>query len=65
MNKLKEIWKDWRGTVGFVGGALVVSTTYFTCSVEPNLEQPTQETVEESVEEEIPVEEEPKSTETE
>ena len=38
MEKLKELWSNWRGSIGFVGGALVVSTTFFTCTVDPNEE---------------------------
>jgi hypothetical protein len=38
MEKFKQLWSDWRGTIGFIGGALVVSTSFFTCSVEPNKE---------------------------
>ncbi len=38
MEKLKEIWSNWRGTIGFVSGALVVSTSFFTCTLDPNEE---------------------------
>ena len=38
MEKLKELWGNWRGSIGFIGGALVVSTTFFTCTVDPNEE---------------------------
>ena len=38
MDKIKEIWSNWKGSIGFVGGMLVVSTTYFTCTVDPNEE---------------------------
>lgn len=38
MQKLKELWSNWRGSIGFIGGALVVSTTFFTCTVDPNEE---------------------------
>jgi len=64
MSKLKQLWTQWRGTIGFVGGALVVSTTYFTCSVQPNTEAIQQAVLEEATEAPS-VEEEPKPTETE
>ena len=36
MEKLAQIWKDWKGSIGFAAGALVVSTTFWTCTIEPN-----------------------------
>ena len=46
MEKFKQLWSDWRGTVGFIGGALVVSTTFFTCSFQPNEEAIKDEVIE-------------------
>ena len=64
MQKLKEIWSNWRGSIGFVGGALVVSTTFFTCTVDPN-EEAIKDAVlgdsqAEEAKEEAPAEEAPK-----
>jgi len=46
MEKIKTIWSDWRGSIGFVGGVLVVSTSFFTCSFDPNEEAIKEEVVE-------------------
>ena len=32
---LKSVWARWKVQVSFVGGALVVATTYGTCTVDP------------------------------
>jgi len=32
---LKSVWAKWKVQVSFVGGALVVATTYGTCTVDP------------------------------
>lgn len=55
MEKLKELWSSWRGSIGFVSGALVVSTTFFTCTVDPN-----EEAIKEKALEQIAPKEEPK-----
>ena len=57
MDKLKELWSEWRGTIGFVGGALVVSTSYFTCTVDPNEEAIKEAALEQVAPEEPPAEE--------
>lgn len=62
MEKLKQMWSDWRGSIGFVGGMLVVSTTYFTCSFDVNegevVNAVLKEEAVEEVQEEAPAEEE-------
>ena len=57
MDKLKELWSEWRGTIGFVGGALVVSTSYFTCTVDPNEEAIKEAALEQVAPEKPPAEE--------
>lgn len=65
MNKLKELWAEWKVGISFVGGALVVATTYGTCTVTP-AQAPTIDTETApavQVEEAVPLEEEPKPSE--
>ena len=35
MEWLKSVWARWKVQVSFVAGALVVATTYGTCTLEP------------------------------
>lgn len=35
---LKSLWAKWKVQISFVGGALVIATTYAQCTVEPNVE---------------------------
>ena len=39
LDKIKELLSNWKVTVALVGGALVVGTTFGTCTVEPGAEQ--------------------------
>ena len=52
LESLKSLWARWKVQVSFVGGALVVATTYGTCSYDP------QEVSEEPAAEEAPATEE-------
>jgi len=36
MEWLKSLWASWKVRVALVGGALVVATTYGTCTLDPN-----------------------------
>lgn len=64
MEKIKQLWAEWKVSLSFVGGALVIATAYGTCTVDPT---PPEEVKSETVEEvqPLPAEEEPKPTETE
>jgi hypothetical protein len=35
LDKLKELWAKWKVQLSFVGGALIVATTFGTCSYDP------------------------------
>ena len=35
LDTLKSLWAKWKVQVSFVGGALVVATTFGTCSYDP------------------------------
>lgn len=39
LDKLKAIWSKWKIQITVVGGALVIATTYGTCTVEPVAEE--------------------------
>ena len=43
MSKLLEWIKDNKITVGFMGGAIVISSAYGTCTVDPTPPEPQQE----------------------
>jgi hypothetical protein len=49
LDTLKSLWAKWKVQVSFVGGALVVATTFGTCSYDPQtvsevqVEEPTEE----------------------
>ena len=49
LDTLKSLWAKWKVQVSFVGGALVVATTFGTCSYDPQTVSEVQ--VEESTEE--------------
>jgi hypothetical protein len=74
MQFIKNIWASWKVQISFVGGALVVATTFGTCTVQPDPEaiqdavlpveegseeSPKSESKEEPKEKEAPKSEEP------
>ena len=44
---MKNLWKKWKVQISFIGGALVVASTYGTCTIEPAKEEKTSPPVEE------------------
>ena len=38
MNWLKNLWANWKVQISIVGGALVIATTYATCTVDPDVD---------------------------
>lgn len=46
MNRIIQWMNENKVSVAFVGAALVITTQWFTCSVEPNVEQPEPQQVE-------------------
>ena len=49
MSFIKDLLASWKVRIGFVGGAIVIATTYGTCTIDPN---------EEAIKEEVLKEEE-------
>jgi hypothetical protein len=47
MSFLKSVWAKWKVSISFISGALVVATTYGTCTVEPDKEAIVKEVVKE------------------
>ena len=50
---LKKLWEKWKVTISFVGGALVVASTYGTCTVAPDKEAISQEIVKDKSEDKV------------
>ena len=44
---MKNLWKKWKVQISLIGGALVVASTYGTCTIEPAKEEKTSPPVEE------------------
>lgn len=49
LDKIKELLSNWKVTVALVGGALVVGSTFGTCTLEPSTDA-AEESVEDAVE---------------